>query len=105
MHRVKHDYKGGFAGVLRPRNQIKLYGSKYKVGQKVRVKKLCADTGARQGDTMLVEGSDKKQFWIKIKSYTNGHVIGEGTIAYAQDNNYIVDLEGMQFWITNSDIQ
>lgn len=105
MHRVRHDYKGGFAGVLRPRNQIKLYGSKYQVGQKVRINKLCANIGAVQGDTMLVEGSDRKQFWVKIKNYTNGHVIGEGTIAYAQDNNYIVELEGMQFWITNSDIQ
>lgn len=105
MHRVKHDYKGGFAGVLRPRNQTKLYGSKYQVGQKVRVNKLCAFTGAKQGDTMLVEGSDKKQFWVKSSNYTNGHIIGTGTICYAQDNNYIVELEGMQFWINNSDIQ
>ena len=41
--------------MLRPRNQTKLYGSKYQVGQKVKVKILCADTGARQGNKMLVE--------------------------------------------------
>lgn len=102
-HRVKHDYKGGFAGVLRPRNQTKLYGSKYQVGQKVKVKMLCADTGARQGNTMLVQSSDK-QFWIKTENYQNGYLVGEGIIAYAQDNRYIVDINGMQLWINNSDI-
>lgn len=104
MHRVKHDYKSGFSGVLRPRNQVKLYGSKYQVGQKVHINLLCADTGAKQGDTMLVQAGDK-QFWVKIKNYTNGHIIGDGVIAYAQDNNYIVELEGMQFWAKNTDIQ
>lgn len=104
MHKVKHDYKNGFAGVLRPRNQLKLYGSKYKVGEKVTLYKMCKDTGARQGNAMLVE-SDNKQFWIKIENYTNGHITGEGIIAYAQDNNYIVDLNGVQFWITNGDIK
>lgn len=104
MHRVKHDYKGGFAGVLRPRNQVKLYGSKYKVGEKVKIYKMCIDTTAREGDKMLVQSGDK-QFWIKIKNYCNGHIVGEGTIAFSQDDNYIIDLEGMQFWINNGDIE
>lgn len=104
MHKVKHDYKNGFAGVLRPRNQLKLYGSKYKVGDKVTLYKMCKDTGARQGNTMLVE-SGNKQFWIRIENYTNAHITGEGIIAYAQDNNYIVDLNGVQFWVTNEDIK
>jgi hypothetical protein len=39
MHLVKHNYKSGFAGVLRPKNQKAIYGeTKYKVGDVVQTK-------------------------------------------------------------------
>ena len=40
MHLVKHDYKGGFAGVLRPKDQEKINGQimKYRIGTKSRSK-------------------------------------------------------------------
>ena len=42
MHLVKHDYKGGFAGVLRPRNQEAINGKimKYKINQRVLINKI-----------------------------------------------------------------
>ena len=72
MHKVKHDYKGGFAGVLRPKNQIAINGQamKYTVGQRVLVNIPVNFTGSYEGDKMLVE-SNGYFFWIH-KSVVKG---------------------------------
>lgn len=97
MHRVKHTYKSGFEGVLRP---IIKHSNKFKAGDRVKVS--YKDTGARQGIKKLieVEGSTiNKQFWIQSD-------ILSGIIAYAGDNKYIVDLgNNLQMWINEEKLR
>jgi hypothetical protein len=81
MHKVKHDYKGGFAGVLRPKDQAKINGQvmKYRTGQRVVVNIPIKFTGAYEGDKMLVE-SNGYLFWIHKSVVKNDHVHGLATI-------------------------
>lgn len=77
MHLVKHDYKNGFSGVLRPKEQSKINGQKmkYRIGQRVLVNIPVAFTGTYEGDNMLVE-SNGYFFWIHksvVKQYALVH--------------------------------
>ena len=99
MHRVKHDYKSGFAGVLRPRNQEKINGSimKYQIGQKVLIDVPVAYTGARNGNNYLVD-SNGYQFWINKDALINlAKVYGTGKIIGVENKIYKVELKGSVF--------
>lgn len=89
MHKVKHDYKGGFAGVLRPRNQEKINGQimKYKVNQRILFNIPIKFTGAICGDKMLVD-SNGYQFWIHKSVVENDRVYGLGNIIQVCNGYY-----------------
>lgn len=90
MHKVKHDYKGGFAGVLRPKKQAKINGQimKYKIGQRILFDIPVAFTGARQGDKLLLD-SNGYFFWIDKSVVRNlNQVYGLGTILGIENGIY-----------------
>ncbi len=94
MHRVKHDYKSGFAGVLRPKAQEKINGQimKYRIGQRVLVDIPVAYTGAKSGDKLLVD-SNGYQFWIHKSVVQNyARVYGLGTITGIDNGIYQVKI-------------
>lgn len=99
MHRVKHSYKDGFAGVLRPKNQKAINGSvmKYKVGQVVTVDIPVAFTGAKSGENLLVECKGY-QFWInKSVVQNNAKVYGKAKIVSVENGFYKIELAGCTF--------
>lgn len=97
MHKVKHDYKGGFAGVLRPRNQILIYGeTKYKVGDYVEID-MPVKIAFGQGDKLLVDNGEN-QFWIHKSVIKDDRIIARALVAYAQGNSYILQIFDDQFW-------
>lgn len=89
MHKVKHDYKGGFAGVLRPKDQAKINGQimKYRVGQKVVVNIPIKFTGATCGDKWLVD-SNGYQFWMHKSVIKNDRVYGLATVMQVCNGYY-----------------
>lgn len=91
MHRVKHTYKDGFAGVLRPKDQSKINGQimKYQVGWRVLVNIPIKFTGATEGDKWLVE-SNGYQFWIHKSVIKNDRVYGMATIMEVHNGYYKV---------------
>lgn len=94
MHLVKHDYKSGFAGVLRPKAQEKINGQimKYKIGQRVLVNIPVAFTGAYEGEMMLVE-SNGYFFWVHKSVVQNyARVYGLGTIIGIENGIYKVQI-------------
>ena len=101
MKRIKHDYLN-VLGVLRPRNQVKLYSRGYQPGNQVSIVKA-VKTGCTEGDRIMCDDG-KRQFWVKQENVKDGNITGIGTIAYASGINYIVELNGCQFWINDNDI-
>lgn len=98
MHKVKHSYKDGFAGVLRPRNQEKINGKimKFKIGEKVIVNIPIKYTGAKSGNDLLVD-SNGYQFWINSKVVQNyARIYGKGQVI-GIDNVYKIELAGSVF--------
>ena len=92
MHKVKHDYKGGFAGVLRPKVQEKINGQimKYRIEQRVLVNIPVKFTGATSGNKILVD-SNGYQFWIDKSVVKNmNQVYGLGTIIGIENGVYTV---------------
>ena len=90
MHLVKHDYKGGFAGVLRPKAQEKINGQKmkYRIGQRVLVDIPVAFTGAYEGNRMLVD-SNGYFFWIDKSVVKNmSRVYGLATVIGIENGVY-----------------
>ena len=58
IHRVKHNYKSGFEGVLRPLAQDKINGTnKYKVGDYVEVNIPVMLTGSIDKDKLMVDSN------------------------------------------------
>ena len=99
MHRVKHDYKGGFAGVLRPRNQKAINGSimKHTIGETVIIDVPIAFTGAKSGNLLLVD-SNGYQFWINksvVQSYAR--IYGKGKIIGIENGIYKIEMAGCVF--------
>lgn len=91
MKLVKHNYKGGFTGVLRPKDQSKTNGQvmKYQVGWRVLVNIPIKFTGATEGDKWLVE-SNGYQFWIHKSVIKNDRVYGMATIMEVHNGYYKV---------------
>lgn len=107
MHLVKHNYKSGFAGVLRPRNQKAIYGDnhKYKVGDVVQTKFQVRVIGEADSEHYRVE-SNGYEFELH-KSMVNpinkdkiGNVIQRGTIfARVNEDTYGIEVLDRQFLI------
>lgn len=100
MHKVKHDYKSGFTGVLRPKEQAKINGQKmkYRIGQRILVNIPVAFTGAYEGDNMLVD-SNGYFFWIHksvVKQYALVH--GLGTIIGIENGVYKCKIFNNEFY-------
>lgn len=89
MHKVKHDYKGGFAGVLRPKAQEKINGQKmkYHIGQRVLANIPIKFTGAYEGEKMLVD-SNGYFFWIH-KSVVKNNALIHGLVTIIGISNGI----------------
>lgn len=94
MQLIKHNYKAGFTGVLRPKAQEKINGQimKYRIGQRVLVNIPVAFTGAYEGDKILVE-SNGYFFWIHKSVVQNyARVYGLGTIIGIENGIYKVQI-------------
>lgn len=99
MHKVKHNYKDGFEGVLRPKAQDKINGQvmKYKIGQTVIIDVPVAYTGSKQGNNLLVE-SNGYLFWINKSVVQNlARVYGKGKIIGIENGIYKIELAGCTF--------
>lgn len=99
MQLVKHSYSNVY-GVLRPKNQSKLYGeqlSKYKAGQAIEVHIPVALTGAKESNDVMVD-SKGYQFWVHKSVIKNGQIIARATICFASGNKYIIQIFNRQFW-------
>lgn len=99
MHKVKHDYKNGFEGVLRPKAQEKINGQimKYKIGQIVTLDIPVAYTGAKSGNNLLVD-SNGYQFWINQSVVQNlARIYGKGKVVGIENGIYKVELAGCTF--------
>lgn len=100
MHRVKHNYKDGFEGVLRPKNQKAINGDvmKYKIGQVVTLDIPVAYTGAKSGNNLLVD-SNGYQFWINKSVVQNyARIYGKAKIIGIENGVYKVEIAGSQFY-------
>lgn len=88
IHRVKHNYKGGFAGVLRPIAQDKINGKyKYKVGEFVEVNIPVKLTGSIEGLCALVD-SNGYQFWIYASELKGEMIISRVRIIGIENGVY-----------------
>ena len=99
MHRVKHSYKDGFEGVLRPKNQVAINGveMKYKIGQTVTIDVPVAYTGAKSGNNLLVD-SNGYQFWVNKSVVQNyARIYGKGKVIGTENGIYKVELAGSVF--------
>lgn len=106
MHLVKHNYKSGFAGVLRPKNQKAIYGeTKYKVGDVVQTKFQVRVLGDADSNHYKVESNGyifelEKSMVNPINKDKIGNVIQRGTIFAVIDNNtYGIEVLDRQFLI------
>ena len=100
MHKVKHSYKDGFAGVLRPKDQAKINGQKmkYKIGQKVLFDIPVAFTGSYEGNNMLVE-SNGYFFWIDKSVVQNyARVYGLGKVLAIENGIYKCKIFDNEFY-------
>lgn len=106
MHLVKHNYRSGFAGVLRPKNQKLIYGeTKYKTGDIVQTKFQVRVLGDADSEHYKVE-SNGYEFELH-KSMVNpinkdriGNVVQRGTIFAAVDSDtYGIEVLDRQFLI------
>ena len=111
MTRIKHNYKGGFEGVLRPKAQNKINGdktSKYEVGQDVEIDVPIVRTGAKEGQDVLVDdmkGTPESQFWINETVINEqNHIHARTKICYIRGKEYMVQVFDRQFWIEESNI-
>jgi hypothetical protein len=106
MHLVKHNYKSGFAGVLRPKNQKAIYGeTKYKVGDVVQTKFQVRVLGDADSNHYKVESNGyifelEKSMVNPINKDKIGNVIQRGTIFAVIDNDtYGIEVLDRQFLI------
>ena len=102
MTRIRHTYKSGFEGVLRPKNQAKIYDPNYKVGQEVEVH-IPVGIAFTEGDRCLVDDG-KNQFWIHNSVIKDGKIIARAIVCFAQGDNYIVQVLDDQFWCEEKNI-
>lgn len=91
IKRVKHTYKDGFEGVLRPKQK------KYSAGQIVDVNIPIALTGAVENENVLVE-FNKNQFWINKSVIKNSRIVSKGIICYVDSDKYMIQVLNHQFW-------
>jgi len=106
MHLVKHNYKSGFAGVLRPKNQKAIYGeTKYKVGDVVQTRFQVKVLGDADDRHYRVESNGyifelEKSMVNPINKDKIGNVIQRGTIFAVIDNDtYGIEVLDRQFLI------
>jgi len=102
MTRVKHTYKSGFEGVLRPKNQTNIVTNKYQVGQNVEIN-VPIGIATTEGNSCLVDDGEK-QFWIDSSVVKGDRIIARATICYVAGASYIVQVFYEQFWVKERDI-
>lgn len=85
--------------------------SKYSAGQSVIVSVNVLDTGAREGDNVLVENTNmpdasKKQFLVHKSVLENNNTLlhALGVIAYAEGNMYIMQVFDKLFWVMEENL-
>ena len=96
IHRVKHNYKGGFAGVLRPLAQDKVNGKyKFKLGDIVEVNVEVVPTGSLEksfGNSIMQVDSNGYQFWIWTSEIKNGYLKTRARIIGIENNVYKLEV-------------
>lgn len=92
IHRVKHNYKSGFEGVLRPLAQDKINGTnKYKVGDYVEVNIPVMLTGSIDKDKLMVD-SNGYQFWIYASEVKGSRIISRVRIIGIENGIYKMEI-------------
>ena len=98
---VKHDYKN-FLGVLRPDNQLAIYGSKYNAGEDVEIRVPIGIAYTLGNDCLVDDGT--QQFWVDKSVIQDNKIVARVKICYASHTRYIVQLFDKQFWVDEKNI-
>lgn len=76
--------------------------SNYKSGQKVNIRKNI-EIAYRDANRCMVDDG-KRQFWVNNLNISGNYIVGTAVIAHNEGDNYIVEVNGYQFWINKKDI-
>ena len=113
MTKIKHSYKSGFEGVLRPKAQDKINGtSEYKQGQAVEINTPFYFTGGVEGDLYLYDNKvrqNNKDNLCRVHTDTKSLVkydrlIARATFVFDEGDRCLVQVFNDQFWIKKSEI-
>lgn len=106
MTRIKHTYKSGFEGVLRPKNQIAINGSKLAQGQAVEISVPFYHTGAVEGNRFQYDNRTEIR-WIHSDTRSlikNDNLRARAIVCWAEADRVLVQVFEDQFWIKASQI-
>ncbi len=111
MTRIKHSYKSGFEGVLRPRNQtILVTENEFTFGQDIEIHVPIVPTGAKEGELVQVESGTvqnekgSKQYWIHNSVIKDGQIIARAKVCFIEGNRIMVQIFNNQFWINTENV-
>jgi hypothetical protein len=115
MTRIKHTYKSGFEGVLRPKAQDKVNGGssgKYVQGQAVEINTPFYFTGGVEGDLYLYDNKvrqNNKDNLCRVHADTKSlvkydRIIARATFVVDEDDRCLVQVFNDQFWIKKIEI-
>lgn len=106
MKRVKHTYKDGFAGVLRPKRNSSVISTNYAAGQAVEINIPMYFTGAVEGDRFQYDNKTEI-CWIHADTKTlikNDNLRARAVICFVQSDKVGVQVFNDQFLIKKSEI-
>ena len=115
MTRIKHTYKSGFEGVLRPKVQDKVNGGssgKYVQGQAVEINTPFYFTGGVEGDLYLYDNKvrqNNKDNLCRVHADTKSlvkydRIIARATFVFDEGEKCLVQVFNDQFWIKASEV-
>ena len=105
MKRVKHSYKDGFAGVLRPK-KMAVKASQIKAGQAVEINLPMYFTGAIEEDRFQYDNKTEI-CWIHSDTKSlikNDNLRARAIVCFVQGDSYIVQVFNDQFWCKEKEI-
>ncbi len=106
MTRIKHTYKSGFEGVLRPKRQDLINSVKFAQGQAVEISVPFYHTGAVEGNRFQYDNRTEI-CWIHADTRSlikNDNLTARAIVAWAEAERVLVQVFGDQFWIKNNNI-
>ena len=103
MTRIKHTYKGGFAGVLRPKGKV---APSYNNGEAIEIDTPMYFTGSVR-DNQYMYDTTAEQKWISAETKSlikNDRLIARATFVNEQGDNVAVQVFNDQFLIPKKNI-